>query len=137
MVRLSQSGQHTKRNICMCHKGFHAINAMAVCNAHLSFINIVCRWHRSVHDSAIFNTSILHAHNLEGGCGRNGWLLGDRGYGIQLYLLTPFRPENVTIIVPQRRYQKAILKLVTPSRGPLVSGRPGFAVCCASQYVCV
>ncbi|XP_068758191.1 putative nuclease HARBI1 [Montipora capricornis] len=92
----------------VCHKGFHAINAMAVCNAQLSFTNFVCRWQGSVHDSAVFNGSVLHAH-LEDGGGQNGWLLGDRGYGIQPYLLTPFRPDDVST-APQRRYQKAHTK---------------------------
>ena len=77
----------------VCHKGFHAINAMAVRNAELSFTNFVCRWQGSVHDSAVFNSSMLHAY-LEDGGGQNGWLLGDPGYGIQPYLLTPFRPDD-------------------------------------------
>jgi len=51
---------------------------------------------------------MLHVH-LEGGGGRNGWLLGDRGYGIQPYLLTPFTPDDVSS-APQRRYQKAHTK---------------------------
>ena len=41
-------------HLSVCHKGFHAINVMAVCNTHLSSTNFVCIWHGSVHDSAIF-----------------------------------------------------------------------------------
>ena len=92
---ISVRAPHHQEHLYVCHKGFHVINTMAVCNAQLLFTNFVCRWHGSVHDSAIFNTSMLHAH-LEDGGGRNGWLLGDRGYGIQTYLLTPFRPDSVT-----------------------------------------
>ena len=99
---------NNEEHLYVCHKGFHAINAMAVCNAQLSFTNFVCRWHGSVHDSAIFNTGMLRVH-LEDGGGGNGWLLGDRGYGIQPYLLTPFRPDDVST-PPQRRYQKAHTK---------------------------
>ena len=51
---------------------------------------------------------MLHIH-LEGGGGRNGWLLGDRGYGIQPYLLTPIRPCSVST-QPQGRYHKAHTK---------------------------
>jgi len=69
--------------------------------------------------TAIFNTSMLHAH-LEDGGGINGWLLGDRGCGIQPYLLTPFRPDSVST-QPQRRYQKAHTKtrntIETPMEG--------------------
>jgi len=51
---------------------------------------------------------MVHAQ-LEDGGGQNGCLLGDRGYGIQPYLLTPFRPDDVST-GPQRRYQKAHTK---------------------------
>ena len=95
-------------HLYVCHKGFHALNVMAVCNAQLSFTNFVSRWHGSVHDSAIFQSSNLMQH-MESGGGRNGWLLGDRGYGIQPYLLTPFRPDDVTT-EPRRRYQRAHTK---------------------------
>ena len=99
---------YNQEHLYECHKGFHAINTIAVCNAQLLFTNFVCRWHGSVHDSAIFNASMLHLH-LEGGAGKNGCLLGDRGYGIQPYLLTPFRPDSVST-QPQRKYQKAHTK---------------------------
>ena len=97
---------HNQEHLYVFHKGFHVINTMAVCNAQLLFTNFVCRWHGTVHDSAIFHVSMLHIH-LEGGGGRNGWLLGDHGYGIQPYLLTPFRPECVNSTpkeVPERSH---------------------------------
>ena len=101
-------GPNRDEHLYVCHKGFHALNVMAVCNAQLSFTNFVCRWHGSVHDSAVFNASHLQVH-MEGGGGKNGWLLGDRGYGIQPYLMTPLRPDHVTT-VSQTRYQKAHTK---------------------------
>ena len=52
---------YNDEHMYVCHKGFHAVNAMAVCNAHLSFTNFVCRWQGSFHDSAVFNGSMLHA----------------------------------------------------------------------------
>lgn len=99
---------YNNEHMYVWHNGFHAINAMAVCNAKLSYTNFVCSWQGSVHDSAVFNDSMLHAH-LDKGGGQNGWLLGDRGYGIQPYLLTPFSPDDVST-APQRRYQKAHTK---------------------------
>ena len=101
-------GPDRDERLYVCHKGFHAINAMAVCDEHLSFTNFVCTWHGSVHDSAVFNASNLHV-NMEGWGGRNGWPLGDRGYGIQPYLMTPLRPESV-FTVSQNSYQKAPTK---------------------------
>ena len=36
---------HDQEHLYVCHKGFHVINTMAVCNAQLLFTNFVCRWH--------------------------------------------------------------------------------------------
>ena len=46
-------GPDRDEHLYVCHKGFHAINVMAVCNAQLSFTHFVCRWHGSVHDSTV------------------------------------------------------------------------------------
>ena len=32
---------HDQEHLCVCHKSFHAINTMAVCNAQLPFTNCV------------------------------------------------------------------------------------------------
>jgi hypothetical protein len=46
-----------------------------VCNADLSFTNVVARYPGSTHDSHIFNHSNLNEELEEGEYG-NGWLLG-------------------------------------------------------------
>ena len=51
------------------------------------FTNIVCRWPGSVHDSFIFCNSALF-QMLETS-NASGWLLGDSGYGLRQYLMTP------------------------------------------------
>ena len=53
-------------HLYVCHKGFHAINVMATCNARLLFTNVVAKWHGLTHDSAVFNASMLNIH-LESG----------------------------------------------------------------------
>lgn len=100
-IRAPQKDEH----LYVCHKGFHAINVMAVCNTQLQFTNVVAKWQGAVHDSGVFNVSLMKVH-LESGGGRDGWLLGDRGYGIFPYLLTPFRPSDITTR-GQAKYQKA------------------------------
>jgi hypothetical protein len=60
------------------------------------FTNIVARWPGSTHDSQIFHTSQIcqkledNHNNLE-----QGILLGDSGYALKPYLMTPFH-EPVT-----------------------------------------
>ena len=101
-------GRDNEEHLYVCHKGFHAINVMAVCNAQLLLTNVVSKWHGSVYDSAVFHSSALQVH-MENEGGRNGWLLGDRSYGIQQYLMTPFCPVDVST-AGQAKYQKAHTK---------------------------
>lgn len=76
-------------------KGFPSINVQAVCNADLPFINDVARWPGSSHDSFIFNHSALK--DLLANGNDLGFLIGDSGYPLRPYLLTPFRqPSNDT-----------------------------------------
>lgn len=75
-------------------KGYFLINVQAVCNADVEITNIVTRWPGSVHDSTIFLNSRLRA-NFEANMYRNGILLGDSGYPLRQYLLTPIlNPER-------------------------------------------
>ena len=83
-----------EEHLYVCHKGYHAINVMAVCNADMKFTNLVAKWHGAVHDSAVFNASSLQQHMQSRK--REGWLLGDRGYALQPYLMTPLNPEKVS-----------------------------------------
>ena len=63
------------------------MNVQAVCIHDLKFTNIVARWPGSVHDSRIFGNGRLctkfENHDY------NGMLLGDSGYALKPYLLTP------------------------------------------------
>ena len=120
-------GPDNEEHLYVCHKGFHAINVMAVCNAQLLPTNFLSKWHGSVHDSAVFHSSALQVH-MENGGDRNGWLLGDRSYGIQPYLMTPFRPEMGVPSGSGQKPEGPYQKDETPSRGPLACGRQGLDV---------
>uniref|UniRef100_A0A8B8C5V9 Putative nuclease HARBI1 n=1 Tax=Crassostrea virginica TaxID=6565 RepID=A0A8B8C5V9_CRAVI len=75
----------------VCRKGFHAINVQAVVTADLRFTNVVVRWPGATHDAFILANSALPGI-MEG---VNGWLLGDSGYPLKKWLLTPFaQPSN-------------------------------------------
>lgn len=71
-------------------KQYFSINVQVVCDADLMINNIVARWPGSARDATIFNNSRLkfQFENRQFG---NGILLGDRGYPLKPYLLTPLR----------------------------------------------
>ena len=68
-------------------KGYFSVNVQAICDDDLKFSNIVARWPGSTHDSRIFENSHIAA-KLESR-EITGTLLGDNGYPLRAYLLTP------------------------------------------------
>lgn len=60
-----------------------------MCDSQLKCLDIVARWPGSAHDQTIFNNSSLK-QKLESGQFKDGLLLGDSGYEMKQYLLTPF-----------------------------------------------
>ena len=73
-------------------KGFFSINVQAICDADLMITNLVARWYGSSHDNRIFENSEIYLkfENNE----IQGILLGDNGYGLKRYLLTPVLNAN-------------------------------------------
>lgn len=69
-------------------KGYFSFNVQCVCDASLKIRDIVCRWPGSTHDSQIFRNSRLR-HTFESGEHGASLLVGDSGYGIKAYLITP------------------------------------------------
>lgn len=69
-------------------KGYFSLNCQVVCSAKLRIIDLVTRWPGSANDSHIFENSMIKMRFQNGEMG-NGILLGDRGYALQRYLLTP------------------------------------------------
>ncbi|GFY71433.1 retrovirus-related Pol polyprotein from transposon opus [Trichonephila inaurata madagascariensis] len=72
-----------------CRKGFFALNVQTVSDPNLCIRNIVVRWPGSTHDSTVFDHSYLRAH-LETEVPSSYHLLGDSGYHLRSYLMTPF-----------------------------------------------
>ncbi|KAL2092826.1 hypothetical protein ACEWY4_012624 [Coilia grayii] len=68
-------------------KGYHSINVQIVCDANYSIFNLVARWPGSTHDARILTESQL-SNIFEAG-GINGILLGDSGYPLKRWLMTP------------------------------------------------
>ena len=88
-----------------CMKGLFSLNIQGICDASLKFINIIVRWPGSVHDSRIFNESLV--------CERlqlehyNGILLGDNECPCRTYILMPFLN---TTIDKDRRYNASQIR---------------------------
>ena len=86
-------------------KGYISINVQAVCDPALRFINVVCRWPRSTHDSRIFDNSALCAMFENNTI--DGILLADGGYLCRHYMLTPIQNPTTN---KGSRYNKAHIK---------------------------
>ncbi|CAH0730250.1 unnamed protein product, partial [Brenthis ino] len=67
-----------------------SVNVQVICDAKMYITNIVARWPGSSHDSHIFNSSVIKGR-LEDGDFNGYWLIGDKGYAIKPYSLTPLR----------------------------------------------
>lgn len=87
-------------------KGYFSLNCQVVGSADLKIIDLVSRWPGSTHDSHIFENSSVKMKLANGEMG-NGVLLGDQGYSLKKYLLTPLGdPQNEV----ERMYNEAQIR---------------------------
>jgi hypothetical protein len=93
-------------NFYVNRKNYHSINVMGVCDASMRFLNIVAKCPGGTHDAFIWSNSTL-CEKFEDRTIRDGWLLGDSGYPLRPWLLTPvLNPTS-----PQEvRYNEAHMK---------------------------
>jgi len=73
-------------------KGYPSFNVQATCNANEEFTSVDANWPGSVHDSRIFKNSTVG--NFLKNRTQSTVLIGDSGYGIAPWIITPF--ENPT-----------------------------------------
>lgn len=78
----------------------------AVCDSKLRFMNIVAKWPGSTHDSFILENSALK-DMFERGAIPEGWLLGDSGYPLRPWLLTPVLNPTTR---PEERYNASHIR---------------------------
>ena len=84
-------------------KGFHSINCQAICDGDMNFLNVVSRWPGSAHDSFILQNSYVYDH-FERGTFGDGHLLGDSGYPLLPWLMTPFDEPQTS---SEKKYNKS------------------------------
>ncbi|KAL2079802.1 hypothetical protein ACEWY4_025546 [Coilia grayii] len=83
--------------------GYAAVNVMVVCSAEGEFLDVVARWPGSTHDAFIWENSGL-CRAAEGGGFGGCWLLGDSGFPLRPFLLTPYLHAQTE---PQASYNRA------------------------------
>ena len=85
-------------NLYINRKGYHSLNVLVAGSADLKIVFADAKYPGSVHDSAVWQTSSLkiHIQNVYTNSNSKFWLLGDSGYPIEPWLLTPLPqcPEN-------------------------------------------
>ncbi|XP_054709044.1 putative nuclease HARBI1 [Uloborus diversus] len=84
-------------------RGKFSLNVQTVSDADLLIRNLVVRWPGSTHDSTIFDHSYLRAH-LETEVPNRYHVLGDLGYPLRSYLMTPFSAPATD---GEKRYNEA------------------------------
>lgn len=87
-------------------KQFFSLNVQTVFDADLKINNIVCRWPGSTHDSYIFRNSELCAQ-FEANQFGNSLLLGDKGYPVKPYLITPL---NATRTPAEELFNESLIR---------------------------
>ncbi|XP_049918285.1 putative nuclease HARBI1 [Epinephelus moara] len=80
----------------------HSLNVQMTCDPNCLITSVDARWPGSVHDSRVFNESTLCRRLQQGDF--SGVLLGDRGYALQPYLMTPYPEPDPG---PQALYNRA------------------------------
>lgn len=85
-IKPPKDQEHVFRN----RKGLYSINVQAICNAEGAITQLTSRWPGSTHDSFVWANCDLR-RCFERGELPDGWLLGDSGYALEPWLLTPLR----------------------------------------------
>lgn len=87
-IKIQRPPDHHHPDEYLNRKNYYSFNVQAVCDSDCIFTDIVVAWPGSVHDSRIFKNSNLYNRQNTGEI--NGILLGDSGYALSPFLLTPF-----------------------------------------------
>ena len=77
----------------------HSINVQAVCDANMLFTDVVAKFPGSTHDSYMFASSAI-GRKMEQSGGAEGYLLGDSGYPLRPWMITPF--DQAAANIPEK-----------------------------------
>ncbi|XP_056386674.1 putative nuclease HARBI1 [Hyla sarda] len=90
-------------------KLFHSLNVQIVCGPNFEILDVVASYPGSNHDSYILQQSLLGNMFANGSFG-DGLLLGDNGYRLQSWLMTPYLNPSTAA---EKKYNRAHVKTRT------------------------
>nr|CAI5837281.1 unnamed protein product [Callosobruchus analis] len=98
---------HEEEHNYLNRKKFHSKNIQMICDYDLKILNVNAQYPGATHDSFIWSQSAVKQH-LEAAYNEGMWLIGDSGYPLQPWLMTPFHnpPQNT----PEFRYNAAHIR---------------------------
>ncbi|CAK1604037.1 unnamed protein product [Parnassius mnemosyne] len=97
---------HEEAYVSGHHEG-HSLNVQVVCDPDLLILNINAKWPGARHDAHIWANSPVRStmkRHFDNG-DRRTWLLGDDGYPLEPWLMTPIKNQHLG--TPERRYTDA------------------------------
>uniref|UniRef100_A0A8C6XI37 Putative nuclease HARBI1 n=1 Tax=Naja naja TaxID=35670 RepID=A0A8C6XI37_NAJNA len=100
-----------------CHN-FHSLNVQATCDASGCFTHVLAKFPGSVHDARIFQLSQLQ-RLLESWPEGKGWLLGDSGYPLRPFLMTPHPDDGPEPVARYNATHKTTRMVVETAFGQL------------------
>ncbi|KAK3923791.1 Putative nuclease [Frankliniella fusca] len=108
LIKIRKPSVANNRLAFMGRKSFASINVQITCDRRMYVNNVLARFPGSTNDSYIFNASALRRRMVELQDMRRCHLLGDSGYPLEPWMMTPFaRDETPEEGTPESRYNKA------------------------------
>ncbi|XP_055913458.1 putative nuclease HARBI1 [Eupeodes corollae] len=86
-------GPHASQHLFFNRKGFYSLNVLLICDEEMKIRFVDATHPGACHDSLVWKVSEFRSHLLQRYLSgeRNFWLLGDAGYPLAPWLLTPHR----------------------------------------------
>lgn len=110
LIKIQEVGGMQNKTDFFCRKQYYAINVQVICDANAVALDVVARWPGSIHDETVFLNSQIFERFLMGEFrrdGRESLLLGDGGYGSEVFLAVPLRHTNRERTRAENAYQTA------------------------------
>lgn len=83
-------------------KNFHSLNIQCICDHEMMFRDVVAKWPGASHDSFVWGFSRVKERMARGEL--RGTIIGDSGYPLRQYLMTPY---SQTVTRAQELYNRA------------------------------